>query len=273
MKIWLLIALNFACTGVFILLTKIEGLYWLTGGPEDNLPSYLGKLSNAVYEVVIFLLPSVIFANALSPDRFYSFKLHIKVPVLPLILGTFSILISVFFVDLLYAWNKSLFSDPLILEQEKLTTVYTNWILQMPDAGALLLCLLMNAFIPAFVEEIFFRVGIQQLMMNWVKKHHVAILISAGFFSFLHFDPTAFIWRFILGAALGYLFYWSGSLRLSILAHFSLNAFTIVSSFITQHHPESFWAKMETTTTLGIISLVVSVGALLTCRNLLVRRT
>lgn len=272
MQIWLLIALNFACTGVFLLFTKFDALAWLTAGPDDNAASWMGKLSNALYGIVIFALPSVIFANALSPDRFYSFRLHVKVPVLPMVMGAVALLSSVFFVDIVYGWNKTLISDPGILEQEQVASAYTSWILQMPDVGSLIFCLIANAFVPAVVEELFFRAGLQQLLIQWVKKHHAAIFLAAAFFSFLHFEASGFLVRFILGVFLGYLFYWSGSLRLPIIAHFAFNGFTIVSSYITQHYPEGAWAQMETTTTLGIISLVVSAGALFTCRNLLQRR-
>ena len=79
--------------------------------------------------------------------------------------------------------------------------------------------------------------------------------------------------RFILGLFLGYLFYWSGSLRMSIAAHFAFNAFEIINYYWVQHYPDSAWAKAETTYVLGAISAVVSIGALLTCRNLLKPKT
>ena len=119
----------------------------------------------------------------------------------------------------------------------------------------------------------FFRGGVQQLLFEWLKKHHASIFLSAAFFSFLHFDPTGFMVRFILGLFLGYLFYWSGSLRMSIAAHFAFNAFEIINYYWVQHYPDSAWAKAETTYVLGAISAVVSIGALLTCRNLLKPKT
>lgn len=272
-QIWLLVALNFACTGIFLLFTKFEALDWLVAGPEDNSPSWMGKLSNALYGIIIFAVPSIVLANALSPDRFYSFKLHRKVPIVPLILGMVALLSSVFFVDLVYTWNRTIMNDPALLEQDKISSAYTSWILQMPDVASLVLCLFANAFVPALVEELFFRAGLQQMLIRWVKKHHAAIFLSAAFFSFLHFEASGFLVRFILGVALGYLFYWSGSLRLPILAHFAFNSFTIVNSYVMQHYAQSGWAQMETTYTLAIISLVVSLGALFTCRSLLLRGT
>jgi membrane protease YdiL (CAAX protease family) len=233
----------------------------------------MGKASQAVGNIVVFILPVLIFTNAVVPERFYYFRLNKRVSWLPMLLGALALLTSVFFIDYIYAWNQSLITDPALLEQEKLSNTYSTWIMSMPDAGSLLLCLLCNALVPAFAEELFFRAGIQQLLSAWVKKHHVAILLSAAFFSFLHFDASGFLVRFLLGAALGYLFYWSGSLRLSILAHFTFNAFSIADSYIEQHFPQSAWANLEITPVLALISLVVSVGALLTCRNFLLRKS
>ena len=269
MQIWLLIALYFACTGVFLLLTRFETLSWLMAEPGS--PSWMGKASQAIGNIVVFILPVLIFTNAVVPERFHYFRLNKPVRLLPMILGAFALLASVFFIDYIYALNQSLISDPSLLEQEKISNAYSTWIMSMPDVGALLLCLLCNALVPAIAEELFFRAGIQQLLTQWVKKHHAAIILSAAFFSFLHFDASGFLVRFMLGAALGYLFYWSGSLRLSILAHFAFNAFSIVDSYIEQHLPQSVWANMGVTPVLALISFTVSVGALLTCRNFLLK--
>ena len=231
-----------------------------------------GRLAQSVFSLVLFLVPAVILVNATAPERFGYLRLDRRVRMLPVVLAAIAILSSIFFIDVVYAWSKTLITDPALLAEDARSQTYTTWLLSMPTIGDLLVCLLVNALIPAVAEEIFFRAGVQQLLGEWVKKPHMAIVLSAGFFSFMHFDATGFIVRFILGLYLGYLFYWSGSLRLSIIAHFVFNALTIFNSYLMQNYPESAWVKMETTYTLAAISLAVSLGALLTCRNFL-RRT
>lgn len=273
MRLWLLIALNFGCMGVLFLLARFDSFSWITAGEDQGASPTTVKISQAIYTLMLFLVPAMIFANAVFPERFQYFKLNRQVRIAPMIVGMFAILSSVFFVDVLYGWNKSWITDPSIVQALEENTAATNWMMQMPGIGDLLLCLLVNALVPAFAEEVFFRGGIQQLLMAWVKKPAAAIILSAAFFSFLHFDPTGFLVRFMLGIFLGAMFYWSGSLRLSIAAHFVFNAFEVINYYWVQHHPDSAWAKMETTYVLGAISLVVSVGALLTCRNLLKKKT
>jgi membrane protease YdiL (CAAX protease family) len=268
MKLWLLIALNFGCYGVFILLARLDFMSWLAASPETST-SMMGKLSNGFFTLVIFLVPALVFANAVLPDRFHFYKLHRKVNALPVVLAVVAILSSVFFIDILGTWNANMITDPKMIADNATSEIYGNWVSQMPGVGDLLVFLFASALIPAIAEELFFRGGVQQLMQGTLRNKHAAILLSAFFFSLMHMDMFAFLPRFILGIALGYLFLWSGSLRLSMVAHFVYNAFSILSLYYTQHYPESWWAKAETTYVMGAISLVVSVGALLTCRNLL----
>jgi len=60
---------------------------------------------------------------------------------------------------------------------------------------------------------------------------HTSILITAFLFSTIHFHFQGVIPRFVLGVLLGYLFYWSQSLWLPILAHFINNAQAIFFSY------------------------------------------
>lgn len=88
--------------------------------------------------------------------------------------------------------------------------------------------LLVVALIPAVCEEVFFRAGIQNLLQRWVKNPHVAIWLTALIFSLGHGEVFAFMPRFVLGALLGYLYVYSGSLLPNMVAHFVNNALVVV---------------------------------------------
>lgn len=273
MRVWLLIALNFGCTGIFLLLSRISALDWLGSSAESGYASWYGKLSTGLFTLLVFGVPMVIFANTIAEERFGVFRLDRKVKPGILIMGVVAMITSVFFIDFLYSLNKLYFSDPASLEAMKAMDANSAWLLEMNDIGSLLLCLLMQALVPAFAEELFFRAGVQQLTMEWTRKPHAAVLLSAAFFSFMHFDGTGFLARFILGAFLGYMFYWTGSLRITILAHFAFNAFSVIDAYNRQHAPDSLMAQTETTPVLAIISAVVSTGALLTVYMLCRKRS
>ncbi len=273
MRVWLLIALNFGCTGIFVLLSRIPALDWLGSSADSGYASWYGKLSAGLFTILVFGVPMIIFANAIAEERFGMFRLERKVKPGIVIMGIVAMVTSVFFIDFLYSLNKLYFSDPTALEAMKAMDANSAWLLEMNDVGSLLLCLLMQALVPAVVEELFFRAGIQQLTMEWIRKPHTAVLLSAAFFSFMHFDGTGFLARFILGAFLGYMFYWTGSLRITILAHFAFNAFSVIDAYNRQHAPDSLLAQTETTPVLAIISAVVSTGALLTVYMLCRKRS
>lgn len=88
--------------------------------------------------------------------------------------------------------------------------------------------LLVVALIPAVCEEVFFRAGFQNLIQKWVKNPHVAVWLTAVIFSLGHGEVFAFMPRFVLGALLGYLYVYGGSLLPNMMAHFVNNALVVV---------------------------------------------
>ncbi len=101
-----------------------------------------------------------------------------------------------------------------------------------PHISTLLLNLLVCALLPAVCEEFFFRGSLQQVLQRWCKNSHVAIWLTGFIFSAIHLQIDGFVARWLLGAYLGYLLVWSGSLWLPILAHFLHNALSIIIAHI-----------------------------------------
>lgn len=113
---------------------------------------------------------------------------------------------------------------------EKLTLAF----LKMDSPLDLMLNILIVALLPAIGEELLFRGCLQQLLIEWTKKPHLAIFIAAALFSAIHFQFLGFIPRMLIGAFLGYLFYWSGNLWYAIIGHFVNNALQVVGYYFTQ---------------------------------------
>ncbi len=111
---------------------------------------------------------------------------------------------------------------------EDQSMVITEAFLTMNSPLDLLLNLLFMALAPAIGEEILFRGYLQQTLGNLIKNHHAAIWLAAFWFSAFHFQFYGFLPRMVLGAIFGYLFYWSGSLWIPILAHFVNNATAVI---------------------------------------------
>ena len=91
-----------------------------------------------------------------------------------------------------------------------------------------------------------------------------AIVISALFFSFIHMNPWQGLNTFLLGLLLGYVYYKTGSLWLTMLLHFVNNGTAIVLTMIPSlQSSESIKDIMSLTT--YVVTVVVSIVILLVC--------
>jgi hypothetical protein len=119
-------------------------------------------------------------------------------------------------------------------------------ILLTPDYyGSLAVNLLMIALLPAIGEEIIFRGIFQRILTKMFSSGHVAVVITAFFFSALHFQFYGFVPRLILGLVYGYLFLWSGTLWLPVFAHFFNNALSVLMTGIQAAGPESVQHEIQ----------------------------
>ena len=60
----------------------------------------------------------------------------------------------------------------------------------------------------------------------------MAVWIVAIIFSAFHLQFMGFLPRLILGVVYGYLFLWSGSIWLPVIAHFANNAIPVISTYV-----------------------------------------
>ena len=97
--------------------------------------------------------------------------------------------------------------------------------------GFYILNLIALAIMPAICEEMFFRGALQKNLVGMMKNKHIAILLTAFVFSAIHMQFSGLLPRFVLGAVLGYLFYSSGSLWTSIVAHATNNALVVSAAY------------------------------------------
>jgi membrane protease YdiL (CAAX protease family) len=104
-------------------------------------------------------------------------------------------------------------------------------------------------------EELLYRGVIQRLIGNYAKNMHLAVWATALVFSITHFQPEGLLPRFLMGAFLGYLCVWTGSLWSSIIAHISFNSIQvfIFYNFIDSEKIGSIYQKPDFSILLTII--------------------
>jgi len=107
-------------------------------------------------------------------------------------------------------------------------TAIMESLLKPGGMGGLFVNLIVIAVIPAIGEELTFRGVIQKLLSKWFRNPHWAIFLTAFLFSAMHVQFLSFLPRFFLGMVLGYIYFWTGSIWLSILVHLVNNAVAVV---------------------------------------------
>ncbi|MDI3318802.1 CPBP family intramembrane glutamic endopeptidase [Pinibacter soli] len=100
--------------------------------------------------------------------------------------------------------------------------------LVMPSVKDLFMNVIIFGIIPAMMEEIFFRGALQRIFIKLFKSPVIGIIVTAFIFSAAHMEFSGFLVRFVLGALLGALYWYSGSLWPGILMHFLNNAMQII---------------------------------------------
>ena len=142
-------------------------------------------------------------------------------------------------ISLLAEWNKGMelpqflaSIEEMMREMEESSKVLTERFLNTTSEWMLFVNLLVMALLPAVCEEMMFRGWLQRALGRSVD-YHTAIWVSAIVFSAIHFQFYGFIPRMLIGAALGYLYYYTGSLWAPIVAHFTNNAAAVVTAFLS----------------------------------------
>lgn len=143
-------------------------------------------------------------------------------------------------------------------------------LLNMEGIGELLFTLVVMAIAPAIGEEIIFRGIVQKELARRMRKPQLAIWLAAVIFSGFHMQFEGFIPRLVLGALLGYLFYWSKNLWIPILVHLFYNGLQIIAYYAYGAQMDEMAAQEEMPNMLlsmGSLALLVAGGWYLAQRS------
>ena len=174
------------------------------------------RITQTLTTIGTFLVPALLFAYC-QDRRWFGYNAADRIPKQSMVNMVLILSVTLLPRDLEEAANHIL---------EVVTSQRSSW--------DLISNILVFAVLAGICEEFFFQGALQPLLMNWTRNPHVGILLTALIFSALHFQFYGFIPRFLLGLYLGYLFYWSRSLWLPILAHVLHNALSILVDFTLQ---------------------------------------
>ena len=122
---------------------------------------------------------------------------------------------------------------------------------QLLDAPLWITLISVSVFAPLFEEWLCRGVVLRGLLAK--NSPMTAITVSAAFFAIIHLNPWQAIPAFILGLLFGYVYYKTGSLKLTMLMHCANNTLAAIFSRIPAfEEAESFIEVMNPWTYAGI---------------------
>ncbi len=258
--------------GLWIIMTGRPVL----GMAQDILnPKYYNAIMwmQAVSTLFMFFLPVYFFALICyrNPSRFIGFNTRISSRQLMIVLA---ILILTFPLSGALAELNKIIPIPKAWEikfkaMEASRSAQEAALININSFARYIMSMFIIALLPGIFEEVCFRGGLQNIFNRWLKGPWVAIIVTAFIFSIIHISYYGFLVRFALGIILGLIFYYSGSLWLSIIFHFLYNGVQVTALYLlnkpgikeTKDIEENFpiWA--------GVVALVLIIYAFIKFRE------
>jgi len=204
------------------------------------------RITMATQSIGLFLLPSIAFAFLCHPEHKEFLRTDTKIDWALILLPILLIIVIQPLINCISYYNQQVILPESMSSievwmrgKEESSSRMVKLLFADRSITGLLLNLLVIAVVAGIAEEFFFRGCIQQIMQKIVINKHVAIWITAIIFSIIHFQFYGFIPRVLLGALLGYIFIWSGSIWIPSLIHIIHNGIIVMIMYLYHDIPDS----------------------------------
>ncbi len=233
-----------------------------TAYAEAKVPIYIIQ---GISQVVSFIIVPWLYLQYVERKRLSIFFKELSLGTIPVAL-VFTMVIAFMGVNsIIMEWNMGWQLPELggferiAKKFEETAKIQTEFLTTFDSNGQFFLALIVIAVIPGISEELLFRGFIQNLLNSVTGNAHAAIWIGGFVFSLFHMQFYGLVPRMLLGVLFGYLYYWSGSLSLAMLAHFVNNAFTVIMMYMFQKGVISIDIQTEesASTIYALVSLAI----------------
>ncbi len=194
------------------------------------------RLATLFSQLFVFTVSALLTGYLVYRKRWAQyFRLH-RLPSFNIFSAAVVFIFGIFvFSQFLYWLNQQLPLPDWADNMEGDAAEMIKGILVMNSTGEFLLTLFVVAVLPAVGEELLFRGIVQQQLERLGQNPALAVWMAAFIFSAFHLQFAGFFPRLFLGAGLGYLYLWSRSLWVPILAHFFINGMQIAGQYIQKN--------------------------------------
>ncbi|MDP4245166.1 MAG: type II CAAX endopeptidase family protein [Bacteroidota bacterium] len=233
--------------------------------PKSHLSTGMLKIVQTVFTICLFLLPALFFARFVfrgKPLRHLGFRAPAN--NLFFFLAIITLLLSFPIDEWLGQLNRSIPLTNWMVERQQEADKQIADFLQVSSTSDILVNLFVVALLPAVCEEALFRGALQPIMIRSTRSPWTGILITAFIFSACHLQFQGFLPRMALGILLGAIYWYSGSLWVSIAAHFITNAVQVLALL---YYPKYVTQEPYIPIPLAIGSLVLVIVLLMVIRR------
>lgn len=184
--------------------------------------------------IFTFILPGLVFGILFyKKEWLHGLRLSKEPGWLLALLGIFFLAAAYPLVNLSFMVNNTIDLPQWALNFESEAEETMKLILQMDTVWIFIANLVIIAILPGIGEELIFR-GVLQKQLGFLFNNKViAIWVAAFIFSAIHLQFEGFLPRFVLGLVLGYLYYWTGNLWITMIAHAFNNGIQIILIYMT----------------------------------------
>lgn len=232
---WLIFQLLALLTGALIFDVGLNDIQSALNDYNDPVNIAYQKYLQSVISIGMFVAAPLAIAFSLSDNSIKFFRLDYypghTVAFLVALLMILSLPMNNYFTylnGLLELPGPFSGVQEYMVDKETRTQQVFERFLNVSGIGALLVNILVIAIIPAIGEELLFRGVLQKIFIRWTNNIFLGVLITSLVFAVLHFQFLSVLPRFILGMILGYIFVWTRSLWMPVIAHFVNNALAVV---------------------------------------------
>ena len=262
---------------VSVLFVSLAGIVFAYPFFDGDVMSELSKLASEdanmgllkyfqiVNQLGLFIVPTLVFGHFVMKGNSTFYKITYVPPAKYFLLAIALLFAALPIVGILTEWNEAIqlpdyFNsiNQWMRDSEDSARRITTALLEQSNIWDFFVNMIMIAIIPAIGEELFFRGVIQQLFQRWFNNSHSAIIVTAIIFSAFHMQFFGFFPRLLLGAILGYLFYWTNSLWVPILTHFINNGMAVVVGFLEARNGIPSYIDDMSNNEISIYTLIIS---------------
>jgi uncharacterized protein len=241
----LLVMITFIILGLLLTAIGSAGIMLLSGISMEELmnlqKSGTASLSPGLTRILLlvqhlfsFILPGIAFGFLYyRKDWLKGLRLSTAPGWIMAILGIFFLLAAYPLVNLGFMVNSTISLPHWALDFEQQAEETLKTLLKMHNPLVFVANLVIIAILPGIGEELVFR-GVLQKQLGFILNNKIlAIWIAAFIFSAIHLQFEGFLPRLVLGAVLGYLYYWTGNLWVTMIAHAFNNGIQIILIYAT----------------------------------------